>query len=89
MPVGPHPSEVRALVLKTLRRLGATVYSEFQVDETIIIERGRCLARSYRADEFFAMWLVELGLVQFYDEEGDMLLVINLLDDAPPARLAA
>ncbi len=89
MSVGSQPSHVRALVLKTLQHLGATVFSEFQVDETIIVQQGRCMARSYRADAFFAMWLVELGLVQFYDADGDVLLVINLLDDAPPAKLAA
>ncbi len=89
MTVAPPPGQIRALVLNTLQQLGARIFSEFHVEETVLLQDGRCLARSYRTDDFFAMWLIEVGLVQFYNGEGDMLLVINLLDDATPSKMAA
>ena len=35
------------------------------------------------------MWLVDVGLVQFYDEQGNMLRTINLLLELEPQRMAA
>jgi hypothetical protein len=89
MTVAPQPGQVRALVLSTLQSFGASVFSDLQVEETLLVQEGRCMARSYRTPDHFAMWLVEVGLLQFYNAEGDMLLVLNLLEEAVPGRLAA
>jgi hypothetical protein len=35
------------------------------------------------------MWLVEVGILQFYDAEGAMLATVNLLQKVVPERLAA
>ena len=43
--------------------------------------------RSYRAAGLMAMWFAELGLVQVYDLEGNMLRTINLFEEQLPARL--
>ena len=36
-----------------------------------------------------AMWLLEIGIVQFYDADGNMLLTVNLLEELEPQRMAA
>ena len=56
--------------------------------ETVMIDAGRYVARSYRTDEHMAMWLVDVGLVQFYNAEGDMLLTV-IVDHLPGQRMAA
>jgi hypothetical protein len=89
MMAAPQPEQIRSLVIATLQGFGATVFSDLQVEETLLVQDGRCLARSYRTCDHFAMWLIELGLLQFYNAQGDMLLVLNLLEDAAPGRMAA
>ncbi len=83
------PREVRTLVHRTLSQLGGASFAASDIDETVLVRQGRCTARSYRTEEFFAMWLVEVGLLQFYDAEGDMVLLINLLEEATPRKMAA
>jgi hypothetical protein len=89
MTVAPYPDQIRALVYCTLQRLGAVIFTGAQVEETLLVRDGRCVARSYRTGDHFAMWLVELGLLQFYNAEGDMVLVLNLLEEAASERRAA
>jgi hypothetical protein len=36
-----------------------------------------------------AMWLVEVGIVQFYDAEGNILQTVNLFEEREPQRMAA
>ena len=57
--------------------------------ETILIDDGRYVARTYRAGGLMAMWLIDVGIVQFYDEDGNMLRTINLLRELEPQRMAA
>jgi hypothetical protein len=35
-----------------------------------------------------ATWLVEVGIVQFYDARGNMLRTVNLFEELQPPRLA-
>lgn len=80
-----------------VRRLVAEVFEEFldrpltiaDLDETVRCRNGRAMARSYRACGLFAMWMMTVGLLQFYDEEGNMLRTVNLLEDLVPLRAAA
>ena len=60
-----------------------------EIDETILIDQGRYTARSYRTERHLAMWLVAVGLVQFYDDRGRMLGTINLFQSLRPQRMAA
>jgi hypothetical protein len=60
-----------------------------EIEETILIDQGRYVARSYRAEGYLAMWLVAVGIVQFYDEGGRMLATVNLFESLPPKRMAA
>ncbi len=83
------PAEVRQLVARTFREFGEAVRCAEQVTETIFIERGRRLARSYRFQGLMAMWLVQEGIVQFYDADGNMLRTVNLLEHSTAQRAAA
>ena len=59
------------------------------IDERILIDAGRYVARSYRREGYLAMWLVAVGIVQFYDEQGQMLATINLFETLRPKIAAA
>lgn len=89
MKVGPHPYEVRDLVLKYFGELGASVESPLDLDETILLDNGRYVARSYRIAGLLAMWLIGVGIVQFYDGAGNMVRTVNLFTEAEPQRMAA
>ncbi len=60
-----------------------------EIDEKILIDRGRYVSRTYRAANLLAMWLIGVGIVQFYDHEGRMLGTINLFESLRPKRMAA
>jgi hypothetical protein len=89
MTVCPEPHEIRTLVHRILRQLGLSDHDLATLRETIPLDAGRYVARTYRAGDMMAMWLVEVGILQFYDADGNMLQTINLLDELKPIRLAA
>ena len=84
-----QPQEVRALVTRTFEELGARIQASSDLDETILIDSGKHAARSYKMDGLMAMWLIEVGLIQFYDAEGNMLRTINLFQELVPLKMAA
>ena len=59
------------------------------VQENFRIDRGRCVARCYRVAEMFAMWMIDVGVLQFYDADGEMLHTVNLFTELQPQRAAA
>ena len=59
------------------------------INETILIDQGRYVARSYRIEGYLAMWLVGVGILQFYDDAGNMLATINLFESFRGQRMAA
>jgi hypothetical protein len=84
-----HPDDIREIVKQVFVRLGTEPASLLDLDETLLVDQGRCAARSYAVGGLMAMWLVEVGLVQFYDAEGNMLRTVSLLDQPEPRRRAA
>ena len=83
-----RPEEVRTLVLKTPRDLGVAVSHPLDLDERIVVTRGKYVARSYRSHQMGAMWFIDIGIVQFFDTDGRVLRVVNLfLEAAPEAEL--
>jgi hypothetical protein len=60
-----------------------------EIHETIVVDQGRYMARTYRAAGLMAMWLVPVGIVQFYDDAGQMLGTINLFRTLRPERMAS
>jgi hypothetical protein len=89
MRASPQADEVRRLVVRTFEEFGVDQETLGDLSETILIDDGRYRGRSYRAEEWMAMWLVEIGLLQFYDAKGNMLLTINLFEEWEPQRMAA
>lgn len=89
MIVTPQPEDVRLLVVRGFTQFGAEARHASDVKETILVDEGKCLARSYRLRGFMAMWLLETGLLQFYDPDGNMLRTVNLLEELMTHREAA
>jgi len=89
MRTDPLPYEVRELVIRTFEYFDVTIESPWDLDETILIDDGRYSARTYEADGYMAMWLLEIGIVQFYDADGNMLQTVNLFEELEPQRMAA
>jgi hypothetical protein len=89
MRMDPLPIQVRELVLRTFEYFDVFVDSPWDLDETILIDDGRYSGRTYKIDGHMAMWMVEIGIVQFYDAEGTMLRTVNLWEELSPQRLAA
>ncbi len=89
MTVAPQPEQVRQLVARVFREFGASPRSLFDLNETLLIKSGRYVARTYRARGLMAMWLVEAGIVQFYDADGAMVRTVNLLKKLRPRPVAA
>ena len=84
-----NAADVRGLVARHFLHLGADEADVADVQENIRIDRGRCVARCYRVAEMFAMWLIDVGVLQFYDAEGEMLHTVNLFTELQPQRAAA
>lgn len=89
MRTDPLPHDVRELVIRTFEYFDVVLESPWDLDEKILIDDGRYSARTYQADGYMAMWLLDIGIVQFYDEDGNMLRTVNLLDELEPQRMAA
>lgn len=90
MLVSPTPSEVRWIVEQSFQRYFDVSEADLEdMLDTPMIDSGRCIARSYRVSRYLAMWLMDVGILQFYDEEGRMLRRANLFADIEPTAAAA
>jgi hypothetical protein len=85
----PEPSRIREMVAQVFQELGAKIDDLGNLGETLLIDDGRCAARSYCAGDLMAMWLVEVGVLQFYDGSGSMLRTFSLSGEKKPRRKAA
>lgn len=85
----PQPTEMISVVVGMFERFGASPQTLFDLEETIQIEKGRHIARTYRVEGLMAMWLIGIGIVQFYDAEGNMLATMNVLKEAVPQQMVA
>ena len=89
MTATPKLHEVRRLVIQMFVELGAALPALFDLEETILVDDGKCCTRSYRVEGYMAMWLLEISIVQFYDAEGNMLATVNLLKESETLKVAA
>ena len=89
MTITPDPDQVRTIVFRTFLELDVAEESLDDLDERLLLDDGRYVARSYRADNYLAMWMVDVGLVQFYDGAGNMLRTVNLFEEIESHRMAA
>ena len=69
-------NEIKQLVARTFAELGAK--DVFNLRETLFLERGRCLAVAYRADELSAVWCCADGNVEIHHAEGSVLRTLSL-----------
>jgi hypothetical protein len=89
MTVSIDPADVRQIVVQSFLELDATEEALAELEEKLLIEEGRYFARSYLAADLMAMWLIEVGVLQFYDAQGNMLRTVNLFEELMPVRMAA
>ena len=89
MTISPGADEVRLLVRSYFRQLGNGPKQLNAMEETARVDRGRVVSHTYVSGDLFAMWLIEVGILQFYDADGEMLLTVNLFEKLEPTRLAA
>jgi hypothetical protein len=89
MTVAPRPMDVKKIVYRTFLEYRADEAALADLEENMLIDDGRYVARSYRTDGLLAMWLIDVGLLQFYDDQGNMLRTVNLFEELKPRRLAA
>jgi hypothetical protein len=89
MTVSVDPADVRQIVIQSFLELDVDDDVLAELEEKLLIEEGRYFARSYLAGDLFAMWLIEVGVLQFYDADGNMLRTVNLFEELMPVRLAA
>ncbi len=82
-------AHVRALVVDCFARYGVLVGQGDELEERVRVEQGRRVAHCYRAQGLFAMWMVEIGIVQLYDQSGNMLDTLSLLAARGQDRKAA
>ena len=89
MTICPDPDYIRDIVFRTFLELDVEEESLDDLDERIMLDGGRYVARSYRVDDLMAMWMIDVGLVQFYDGIGNMLRTVNVFEEIEPQRMAA
>jgi hypothetical protein len=89
MPVDPRPFEVREIVLRIFQEMGISARNLLDLDETILIDAGSCVARTFRLGGLMAMWFVSGELLQFYDSVGNMIRTVPLADEIQSQRMAA
>jgi hypothetical protein len=89
MTISPDPDKIRTIVFRTFLELDVDEDRLADLDERIMLDEGRYVARSYRVENLLAMWMIDVGLVQFYDANGNMLRTVNLFEEIEPQRMAA
>jgi len=89
MTVHPDADFVREIVLRIFGQSGWRAADVEGLTEMILISDGKYRGRSYRAAGLMAMWLADLGLLQVYDRQGQMLRTINLFEEQTALQRAA
>jgi len=82
-------THVRKLVVRHFNQHGVEILARHDLEERVHSEDGRRVAYCYRAGGLFAMWMVDVGLLQLYDQAGNMLDTLNLLGSPASDRRAA
>ena len=90
MLVSPTDNEVRWIVEQSFQRYFSVSDEEMlDLNESGVVDDGRCIARCYRVANYLAMWLKDVGILQFYDDRGRMLRRANLFAEIEPRSAAA
>jgi hypothetical protein len=89
MDVPTTPPNVHQAVRQTFAELGLDQIALAGMEESLLVRDGRYCARTYAAGGLFAMWMIDVRLVQFYGPGGQMLRTIDLAQDPQKVRRAA
>ena len=89
MRVMPSAAQVRRLVAEIFSEFGTEEFGPLELNESMRVDGGRLVARTYRSETLLAMWMIDIGLLQFYDDAGQMLRTVNLFEELEPVRAAA
>ena len=82
---------VRQTVAKAFERLDPEFTME-SLEDRFLIDNGEFRGRSFRAKHHFAMWFCEMEIVQIYNNEGELVELLDLKsfnEPAPVHRRAA
>jgi hypothetical protein len=66
------------IVRRTFLEFGADGNS---VQETSFIGQGQCIARTYRADNYTARWIIGEDIIEFFDASNNLLREVSLLEE--------
>lgn len=82
-------AEMRRAMARNFRELGASQHDVDDLQETLLLRSGKLAARTYKAGSLMAMWMTDTGLVQFYDDQGEMLRTLQITQQPIEQRRAA
>ena len=77
MTIAPHPGDIRRVVLRTLQEVGAELSSLQDLRETILVDAGTCMARTYSAGGYKAVWLLAEGILRVTNDSGQLLRIVR------------
>ena len=63
MTIFPDADQIRTIVFRTFLELDVHEESLDDLDERLLLDEGRYVARSYRVEDFLAMWMIDVGLI--------------------------
>ena len=82
------PIEMRRVMLDGFQQHITREISDDELQEYVRVDERGAVAYCYRTHNLFAMWMVQVGLVQFYDDQGNMLQTLDLTVPATKRRAA-
>jgi hypothetical protein len=80
---------IRKLVQATLAELGMPDANWSLVNETILVRDRHFAGRRFGFAGIRAVWLADQGIVEFYDENDDLLRVVTVSPDPAGGEEAA
>jgi hypothetical protein len=89
MRIEPRHTEVRLLVLRTLRQLTSISIVPDEICETAKFSPFGSPLRRYATPHMVAEWMRDEGIVRFFDRSGRLVHSINLWSSGTPLRAAA
>jgi hypothetical protein len=89
MTIRLHADDVRQIVVRIFEAIAGRMHRRADINETILVDGGKYAGRTYRCRGLMAMWMLDVGVLQFYDHDGNMLRTINLLEEQVPQRAVA
>lgn len=87
MNASSHPEIVRRLVQAFLAEHGVAAGEQRRMVDTLLLRDGKYVGRSFRCGGFLAMWMIEAGVVTFYDDAGEILQIASVREAAEAASI--